>query len=86
MSTKYYLAADGGGSKLLAILYDENYRVIRHCRLSGVNNRFKPIEAVQANLSQMLDILLTDEIKEVEAADLCLVCNENVWRPIFVFN
>lgn len=82
MGTKYYLAADGGGSKLLAILYDEDYNVIRHCKLSGVNNRFKPVEAVRANLSQMLDILLSDDIKEVEAADLCLVCNENVWQPI----
>ena len=30
----------------------------------------------------MLDILLCDEIKEVEAADLCLVCNREVWYPI----
>lgn len=82
MSKKYYLAADGGGSKLLAVLYDENYKLIRHCKLSGVNHRFKPVDAVRANLSQMLDILLGDEIKEVEAADLCLVCNEEVWRPI----
>ncbi len=82
MSTKYYIAADGGGSKLLAILYDENFNVIRHCKLSGVNSRFKPVEAVRANLSQMLNILLLDDIKEVEAADVCLVCDESVWSPI----
>ncbi len=82
MSTKYYIAADGGGSKLLAILYDENFNIIRHCRLSGVNSRFKPVETVRANLSQMLDALLGDDIKEVEAADVCLVCDKSVWSPI----
>lgn len=29
MSKTYYLAADGGGSKLQAILYDESYRIIQ---------------------------------------------------------
>jgi len=82
MSTKYYLAADGGGSKLLAILYDDEFNVIRHCKLSGVNARFKPVEAVRANLSQMLDVLFADDIKEVESADLCLVCNHEIWQPI----
>jgi N-acetylglucosamine kinase-like BadF-type ATPase len=82
MSTKYYIAADGGGSKLLAILYDENYNVIRHCKLSGVNALFKPVSAVCENISKMLDILLSDDIKEVEAADICFVCNESVWGPI----
>lgn len=82
MSTKYYIAADGGGSKLLAILYDENFNIIRHCKLSGVNSRFKPVEAVRANISQMLDILLADDIKEVEAADICFVVEQSVWGPI----
>ena len=70
MSAKYYIAADGGGSKLLAILYDENFNVIRHCKFSGVNSIFKPVEEVRENLSQMLDILLADDIKE------------SVWSPI----
>ena len=82
MDKKYYLAADGGGSKLLGILYDDDFKVIRHCKLSGVNMRFKPLEAVKKNLSDMLDILLGDDIKEVESADVCLICNEEVWRPI----
>ena len=82
MDHKYYLAADGGGSKLLGILYDDDFKVIRHCKLSGVNMRFKPLEAVKKNLSDMLEILLGDDIKEVEAADVCLVCNREVWGPI----
>ena len=82
MSKKYYIAADGGGSKLLGILYDEELRLLRRCRLSGVNSRFKPIEEVKENLSRMLDILLSDDISEVEAADLCLVCRQDVWMPI----
>ena len=82
MSTKYYIAADGGGSKLLAVLYDENFNVIRHCKLSGVNALFKPVEVVRANISQMLDILLADDIKEVEAADVCFVCDGSIWNSI----
>ena len=82
MSKKYYIAADGGGSKLSAILYDENFNVIRHCKLTGVNSTFKPVESVRENLSCMLTSLLCDDIKEVEAADLCLVCSANVWEPI----
>jgi len=82
MSTKYYIAADGGGSKLLAILYDENFNVIRHCKLSGVNSNFKPVDAVRVNFSQMLDALLTDDIKEVEAADICFVGAQSIWSSI----
>ena len=82
MNKKYYIAADGGGSKLLGILYDEELRVIRHCRLSGVNSRFKPVDEVKENLSRMLELLLADDVAEVEAADLCLVCREDVWRPV----
>ena len=82
MSKKYYIAADGGGSKLLGILYDDELRVVRHCKLSGVNSRFKPVEVVQENLSRMLDLLLSDDVLEIESADLCLVCREEIWAPV----
>jgi N-acetylglucosamine kinase-like BadF-type ATPase len=47
-----------------------------------VNSRFKPVEEVKENLSRMLELLLADDVAEVEAADLCLVCREDVWRPV----
>ena len=46
MSKSYYLAADGGGTKLQTILYDEDLRVIRTGRVAGVNTLFKPVDDV----------------------------------------
>ena len=76
--SKYYVAADGGGSKLQAILYDENFRVIRRGRVAGVNTLFKPVDVVSTNVENMIRALLQGEngeppITEITAADLCLV-------------
>lgn len=76
--SRYYVAADGGGSKLQAILYDENLRIIRRGRVAGVNTLFKPVDVVRANVEGMLKELLQGQggespITEIEAADLCLV-------------
>ena len=46
MSKSYYLAADGGGTKLQTILYDADLRVIRTGRGAGVNTLFKPVDDV----------------------------------------
>ncbi len=78
MSTKYYIAADGGGSKLQAILYDENLRVVRTGRVAGVNTLFKPADGGRANVEGMVKELLQGgagdtPITEIAAADLCLV-------------
>ena len=35
MSKSYYLAADGGGTKLQTILYDEDLRIVRTARVAG---------------------------------------------------
>lgn len=77
MST-YYVAADGGGSKLQAILYDENLRVIRRGRVAGVNTLFKPADIVRANVEGMVQALLQGQdgeppVTKIAAADLCLV-------------
>ena len=83
--SRYYIAADGGGSKLQAVLYDENRRVIRCSRASGVNTLFKPVDVVRANVESMLKDLLTgtngaSPITEIEAADLCLVGATDIFR------
>ena len=85
MSTKYYIAADGGGSKLQTILYDESLRVVRTGRVAGVNTLFKPADVVQANVERMVRELLQGgegdtPITEIAAADLCLVGGGDIMR------
>ena len=85
MSTNYYIAADGGGSKLQAILYDENLRIIRTGRVAGVNTLFKPADVVQANVERMVRELLRGgeedtPITEIAAADLCLVGGTDIMQ------
>ncbi len=81
MPKKYYLAADGGGSKLQAILYDDDLRVIRAAKTTGVNTIYKPFEAVRENINRLVDELLLGDgthepITEIDAADLCLVSED----------
>ena len=74
----YYLAADGGGTKLQAVLYDDDLRVIRTGRVAGVNTLFKPVEDVKANIHAMMAELLQDLDGEIAAADICMVGSRDV--------
>lgn len=73
MSKSYYLAADGGGSKLLTILYDEHLNVIRTGRVAGVNTLYKPAHVVRENILSMMDELMEGLDGSIVAADLCLI-------------
>lgn len=78
MSKHYYIAADGGGSKLQAILYDEDFHILRTARVSGVNTLFKPVEVVKDNIESMMTALLQGKdgaapVNGITAADLCMV-------------
>ncbi len=79
MSNRYYLAADGGGSKVQAVLYDEEFHIIRTGKMSGSNVLFKPVEDVQAEMNRLLDTLL-DGISELASVDFCLVGSANDFR------
>ena len=78
MSNALYIAADGGGTKLQTVLYDENFNVLRSARVAGVNTLYKPVETVRANVEGML-VSLLDGLSEdgrppvIRSADLCLI-------------
>lgn len=72
MDKKYYLAADGGGSKVQAVLYDEDFNIIKTGRMTGTTTLFKPAETVKEEIDEMLDGLL-DGVKKIESADLCIL-------------
>ena len=70
---KYYLCAEGGGSKLLAILYDENFNIVRTARSGAVNDVFKDKERIRREMEKLLDELIPPEITALRGADLSLV-------------
>ena len=76
MKRKYYIAADGGGSKLQAVLYDDQFQIKRSFRTSGVNGLFKPKDEVRENLCAMLRELIGDDVDEIESFDYCLICDQ----------
>ena len=78
MSNALYIAADGGGTKLQTVLYDENFNVLRSAHVAGVNTLYKPIETVRTNVEGMLVTLLEGlaedgELPVIRSADLCLI-------------
>ncbi|MBE5893114.1 MAG: hypothetical protein E7286_07000 [Lachnospiraceae bacterium] len=75
---KYYIAADGGGTKLQAILYNEDFQIIRTARMAGTNERYIPIEQIRQQLAQLAVELIPDDITEIEGANLCIVGNNEI--------
>lgn len=74
---KYYLTADGGGSKLKVFLYDDEFNIVRTGRVEGVNTLYKPIETVRANIEKMMTEMLCGDdehepITHIDGASLCM--------------
>ncbi len=85
MPQNFYLAADGGGTKLQTILYDENFRILRTARVAGVNTLYKPADVVRNNIDGMISELLYGLVEEgsipvIESVDLCLIGSGDVMK------
>lgn len=80
MSEKYYIAADGGGSKLQVILYDQHFHIIRTGRVAGVNTLYKPADVVRDNILCMMTDLLDGIDGDIESADLCMLGAGDIMR------
>ena len=80
---RYYIAADGGGTKLQAILYNEDFQIIRTAKMAGTNERYIPVDQIRQQLAQLAVELIPEEVTEIEGADLCIVGdNEIVERSL----
>ena len=80
---RYYIAADGGGTKLQAILYNEDFQIIKTARMAGTNERYIPVDQIKQQLAQLAAELIPEDITEIEGADLCIVGdNEIVERSL----
>ncbi|MBO6052580.1 MAG: hypothetical protein J6Q17_02470, partial [Clostridia bacterium] len=70
---KYYIAADGGGTKLLAVLYDEENNVIRSAKTHGTNQLFRPKEAMLGETEQLASELIPEGVGHIESVDYSIV-------------
>jgi N-acetylglucosamine kinase-like BadF-type ATPase len=73
MANRFYLAADGGGTKLLAVLYDEDRNVLACGKTHGTNQLFRPRELMLEETEALSAELIPPEVKEIEAADFSIV-------------
>lgn len=73
MAGKVYLAADGGGTKLLTILYDEEFNILSQAKSGGTNLLFRPQEVAEAEVRALADELIPSGIGEIEAFDASIV-------------
>lgn len=58
MQKKYYIGVDGGGTKLLAVLFDEDFNLISNSKSGSVNPGFTAAEDIKNNFNECIDDLL----------------------------
>ncbi len=61
MENKKYLAVDAGGTKVLAVLYDENYNIISTCRTGSFRRNTTPAEMIRKNADTLIQTLNLSE-------------------------
>ena len=79
MEHRYYVAADGGGTKLLAVLYDGEGNVLRSGKTHGTNGLFRPREVMLAEAEVLAAQLIPPEVKEIAAVDFSIVGDSSLF-------
>lgn len=76
----YYLTADGGGTKLIVILYDESFRVLSEGRAGGTNENFRSRADIRADMRKAVRECLGERKLTLEAADALIVGPADVFE------
>lgn len=71
--TMYYVTADGGGSKLISILYDEQFNILSVGRAGGTNLNFRTLPDIRADMEKAAKECIGEERLTVESADFVIV-------------
>ena len=67
-----YLTADGGGTKLVTLLFDDQLRLISSGISGGTNTNFRPPDAVLADMQAAVDACVGDSHPVIENA-VCVI-------------
>ncbi len=63
---KKYLAIDSGGTKVLALLYDENFRIINVCRAGSLRENTTPKDLIAGNVESIINGIGLDSIETID--------------------
>ncbi len=73
----YYLSMDGGGTKLVGLLFDDAYRLISSARVEGTHLAVYPMEKVCEHIADCYRILFADLPRPVHVEILYNICGLN---------
>lgn len=67
MADKYYMAADGGGTKLLALIFNDSHELISVGRGGAINQNFTDTADIELHVAECVNALFNDtHIGEIE--------------------
>ncbi len=72
----YYLAMDGGGTKLVGILFDEQYRLIATARAAGTHLSVYPLDEVKNHVQACYDALFAELPRPLIVERLYTICGD----------
>ncbi len=70
----YYIAMDGGGTKLVGLLFDHQYRLISAARAAGTHASVYSSEQIDAHIRECYDHLFADLPRPLSVECLYTVC------------
>ncbi len=73
----YYMAMDGGGTKLVGLLFDDRYRLISAARAEGTHTSVYPIEDVRAHVADCYAHLFADVPRPLAIERLYTICGDS---------
>lgn len=77
---KYYIAADGGGTKLQVILYNEDLEIVNTAKSSGTNLLLKSISDVEKEITELVEKLIPESITDIEGVDLMVIGGSEIFK------
>ena len=73
----YYLAMDGGGTKLVGLLFDDQYRPLATARADGTHLSVYPVEEVRAHVTACYEHLFADMPRPLHIERLYTICGDS---------
>ena len=77
---RYYMAFDGGGTKLQGILFDEDCRLLSSARTEGVNTTVRSREQAEENVRACIRALLEQAGREIPAIALAVSTEPHLYE------